>query len=46
VIDAAAAPSPWHSKLPDPAATRILSKYAVGEDYVRDMVMPAYDRFA
>jgi hypothetical protein len=46
VIDAAAAPSPWHSKLPDPAATRILSKYAVGEDYIRDMVMPAYDRFA
>ena len=31
---------------PDPAATRILSKYAVGEDYIRDMVMPAYDRFA
>jgi hypothetical protein len=28
------------------AAPSILSKYAVGEDYIRDMVMPAYDRFA
>jgi hypothetical protein len=45
VIDAAAAPSPWPSKLPESSTTRILGKYAAGEDYVRDMVMPTYDRY-
>ena len=45
VIDAAAAPSPWPSKLPESYTTRILCKYAAGEDYVRDMVMPTYDQF-
>ena len=45
VSDAAAAPVPWPSKRPEPAAVRILFKYAAGEEYVRDMVMPTYDWF-
>lgn len=45
VHDAAAAPVPWPSKRPEPAAARILFKYAAGEDYVRDVVMPTYDWF-
>jgi hypothetical protein len=45
VNDAAAAPDPWPSRQPEPAAARILFKYAAGRDYVRDVVMPTYDRF-
>jgi hypothetical protein len=44
VIDAAAAPDPWPSKRPAHAA-RILFKFAAGEEYVRDVVMPTYDWF-
>jgi hypothetical protein len=45
MIDAAAAPNPWPSKRPEPAVARILFKYAAGEEYVRDVVMPTYDWF-
>jgi hypothetical protein len=45
VSDAAAAPAPWPSKRPEPVVARILFKYAAGEDYVRDVVMPTYDWF-
>jgi MFS family permease len=45
IIDAAAAPDPWPSKRPEPAVARILFKYAAGEEYVRDVVMPTYDWF-
>ena len=45
MIDAAAAPDPWPSKRPEPAVARILFKYAAGEEYVRDVVMPTYDWF-
>ncbi|MGZ5909882.1 MAG: hypothetical protein ACXWLB_08395 [Reyranella sp.] len=45
VIDAAAAPEPWPSNRPDSHAARILFKYAAGEEYVRDVVMPTYDWF-
>jgi hypothetical protein len=45
VMDAAAAPEPWPSKQPEPRAARILFKYAAGEEYVRDVVMPTYDWF-
>ena len=36
---------PWPSKRPEPAAARILLKYAARGDYERDVVMPAYDWF-
>jgi len=45
VSDVAAAPDPWPSKRPQPAAARILFKYAAGKEYVRDVVMPTYDWF-
>ena len=45
VIDAAAAPAPWPSKRPEAHAARILFKFAAGEEYVRDVVMPTYDWF-
>ena len=35
----------WPSKRPEPAAARILFKYAARGEYVRDSVMPTYDWF-
>jgi hypothetical protein len=45
VSDAAGVPDLWPSKRPEPAMARILFKYAAGEEYVRDVVMPTYDWF-
>ncbi len=45
VTDVAALPDPWPSRRPEPAAARILFKYAAGQHYVRDVVMPTYDWF-
>ena len=43
IVDAATLPAPWPSKRPEPVAGRILFKFGVGEEYVRDGVMPSYD---
>lgn len=43
IVDAATLPAPWPSKRPEPAAGRIFFKFGVGEQYVRDGVMPSYD---
>jgi hypothetical protein len=45
IVDAATLPAPWPSKRPEPPAVRILFKFGVGEEYVRDSVMPSYDWF-
>jgi hypothetical protein len=43
IVDAATLPAPWPSRRPEPVAGRILFKFGVGEEYVRDGVMPSYD---
>jgi hypothetical protein len=43
IVDAATLPDRWRSERPGPAAARILFKFAAGQDYVRDVVMPTYD---
>ena len=43
IVDAATIAAPWPSKRPEPAAVRILFKFGVGKEYVRDGVMPSYD---
>ena len=43
IVDAATLPAPWPSKRPEPVAGRILFKFGVGEEYIRDGVMPSYD---
>jgi hypothetical protein len=45
VTDAATMKDVWPSKRPEPAAARILFKYAARGEYVRDSVMPTYDWF-
>jgi hypothetical protein len=45
MVDAAAAETRWPSKIPTSALPRTFFKYAAGENYVRDVVMPNYDRF-
>jgi hypothetical protein len=43
IVDAATLPAPWPSRRPEPVAVRILFKFGVGEEYVRDGVLPSYD---
>ena len=43
IVDAAALTAPWPSRRPEPVAGRILFKFGVGEEYVRDGLMPSYD---
>lgn len=43
IVDAATLPRPWPSRRPEPVAGRVLFKFGVGEEYVRDGVMPSYD---
>ena len=43
IVDAATLPAPWPSRRPEPVAARILFKFGVGKEYVRDGVMPSYD---
>lgn len=45
IVDAATVDAQWPSKIPTSILPRTFFKYAAGENYARDVVMPNYDRF-